>query len=35
MQAATLYSFQMQETGNFNTCLIRAYPITALTGLDE
>jgi hypothetical protein len=35
IQVATPYSFQMRETGNFNTCLIRAHPTTALTGLDE
>jgi hypothetical protein len=34
VQVATPYSFQMRETGNFNTCLIRAHPTTALTGLD-
>jgi len=35
MQAAAPYSFQILETGNFNTCLIRALATTALTGLEE
>jgi hypothetical protein len=35
MQAATPCRFQISETGNLQTSVIRAHPTTALTGLDE
>lgn len=35
MQAAEPYSVHIRGSGNFNTCLIRAHPTTALTGRDE